>query len=132
MDCREAFENWVKDHNDAPIKWIGHSYANAYMAAQWEGFNAAYNSRADQTAKETVEGLAAPPCEDLETVKAGLEEIRTMVQYINSQTVFATMTENSDGPKAIMPLPQEAWDILLAVGKKSHEALAALGRVRGE
>lgn len=59
MDCREAFENWVKDHNDAPIKWIGHSYANAYMAAQWEGFKAAYNSRADQTAPETVESAKA-------------------------------------------------------------------------
>lgn len=43
-NVREAFENWVKTHNQAEIKWIGHSYANAYMAAQWEGFKAAYNN----------------------------------------------------------------------------------------
>lgn len=42
--CRAAFEMWVKDRNDAEIKWIGHSYANAYMAAQWDGWQAAYNT----------------------------------------------------------------------------------------
>lgn len=40
-EMRELFEAWVVDHNEAEIRWIGHSYANAYMAAQWEGFSAA-------------------------------------------------------------------------------------------
>lgn len=57
MDCREAFENWVKNHNDAPIKWIGHSYANAYMAAQWEGFKAAWQSADLATPAPEIEGL---------------------------------------------------------------------------
>ena len=54
--CNEAFEKWVKDHNQAEIKWLGHSYANAYMAAQWEGFQAAYYL-AQPRAVEKVEPL---------------------------------------------------------------------------
>lgn len=42
-ECREDFEKWVVTANRAEIKWIGHSYANAYMAAQWEGWKAAFN-----------------------------------------------------------------------------------------
>lgn len=59
-----------------------------------------------------------------------LDRISLMVSYINSQTVFATMTENSNGPKGIMPLPQEAWDVLMSVGKVSHEALAQIQRIK--
>lgn len=59
-----------------------------------------------------------------------LDRISLMVSYINSQTVFATMTEKTDGPKAIMPLPQEAWDVLMSVGKVSHEALAQIQRIK--
>lgn len=54
--CNEAFEEWVKDHNQAKIKWIGHSYANAYMAAQWEGFKAAYYMH---PSKQLIEQLQA-------------------------------------------------------------------------
>lgn len=43
-DCRAEFEKWVVGHNQAPIEWIGHSYANAYMAAQYEGFKAAWKA----------------------------------------------------------------------------------------
>lgn len=45
---RAEFETWVKDHNEAEIRWIGHSYANAYMAAQWEGFKAAHTRALDK------------------------------------------------------------------------------------
>lgn len=41
---RNAFEYSIESgdiKNDAEIKWVGHSYANAYMAAQFEGFRAA-------------------------------------------------------------------------------------------
>lgn len=43
-EMRKQFEEWVKTVNQAPIEWIGHSYANAYMAAQWEGWKAAISA----------------------------------------------------------------------------------------
>lgn len=41
---RNAFEYLIEAgeiNNSAKVEWIGHSYANAYMAAQFEGFKAA-------------------------------------------------------------------------------------------
>lgn len=43
-EMRKQFEEWVKTVNQAPVEWIGHSYANAYMAAQWEGWKAAISA----------------------------------------------------------------------------------------
>lgn len=48
-EINEVFEEWTKNRNPGlEPKWIGHSYANAYQAAQWEGFQAAeaiYNKK---------------------------------------------------------------------------------------
>lgn len=99
--CHIAFEAWVKSKPPHPeIKWIGHSYANAYMAAQWEGFQEAYKGGKNMNRYKKLASELDQVKYDLQGLKRSNQLLKMRYEY--SQAPWKLLS--SEKPPAGIPI----------------------------